>query len=141
MSPATTAGSRGLVLRPAGGLGLNAPSRVSSLRSASRVASSGPWQAKQLSDRIGLMSRWKSTVVAGSAAATARAGGGAETARSTLARAISWQANGPSGETTRGAATPSDANGFMAKVEISRWLLRRSCRRQVRMDGAGGAAP
>ena len=39
----------------------NAPSRVSKWNSVSRFVASGPWQAKQLFERIGRMSRLKLT--------------------------------------------------------------------------------
>ena len=49
----------------------NAPSRVSKWNSVSRLVSSGPWQAKQLFERIGRMSRLKPT--GGAACPAARA--------------------------------------------------------------------
>ena len=55
-----------------------APSRMSSLRSAMRLPLSGPWQRKQLSERMGRTCRWKSGPPAEGAGVVAE--GGAEAA-------------------------------------------------------------
>ena len=56
-----SSGLPGTIARPPLSSLANAPSFVSSRRPALRVLSSGPWQAKQLSERIGRTSRAKLT--------------------------------------------------------------------------------